>query len=133
MKPEIVESEKADKKYLEKDIFGFYISEHPVVKYREQGMIRISDIPKYVNKTIRFTGIVDKVKTIDTKKGEKMAFLTLSDDSGSIDGVIFPRNNHLLGLFETDNLISVIASVNIRNEETQVIINDIKDIKKDYE
>lgn len=133
MKPVVVESSKADKKYLEKDIFGFYISEHPAAKVREQGMIRIIDIKKYINKTVRFVGIVDRLKVIDTKKGEKMAFITLSDDSGTIEGVIFPKNNHLLELFNIDDLISVIASVNIRNEETQVIINDIKDIKKDYE
>ena len=128
MKPEVVESSKADKKYLEKDIFGFYISEHPTVKAREHGMIRINDIKKYINKTVRFVGIVDRLKTIETKKGEKMAFITLSDDSGTIEGVIFPKNNHLLELFNVDDLISIIANVNIRNEETQVIINNVSSI-----
>ena len=57
-----------------------------------------------------------------------MAFITLSDDSGTIEGVIFPKNNHLLELFNVDDLISIIANVNIRNEETQVIINNVSTI-----
>ena len=34
---------------------------------------------------------ISAVKTIRTKKGEVMAFLTVSDEEGDIDAVVFPN------------------------------------------
>ena len=64
-----------------------------------------------------------------------MAFLSISDESSSIDCVIFPKKNYLLELFKEEDLVSVIASINIRNDEKQAIINDISVIvyKSDVE
>ncbi len=125
MKPEIVKSTRLDEEINEKELFGFYISEHPAIKAREEGMIRIYDTGKYVGKTVKFVGLVDKLKVINTKTGEKMAFISISDESSSIECVIFPKKNYLLELFKEEDLVSVIASINIRNDEKQAIINDI--------
>ena len=98
-------------------------------------MIRILDTEKYVGKTVKFVGLVDRLKVINTKTGDKMAFLSISDESSSIDCVIFPKKNYLLELFKEEDLVSVIASINIRNDEKQAIINDISVIvyKSDVE
>ena len=69
--------------------------------------------------------LVDKIKVINTKKGEKMAFLDISDDTGSISAVIFPRNNDLIGKLIDGDLIVINANIGERNEELQVIINSI--------
>ena len=135
MKPEIVKSTRFDEEINEKELYGFYISEHPAIKAREDGMIRILDTEKYVGKTVKFVGLVDRLKVINTKTGDKMAFLSISDESSSIDCVIFPKKNYLLELFKEEDLVSVIASINIRNDEKQAIINDISVIvyKSDVE
>jgi DNA polymerase-3 subunit alpha len=73
--------------------------------------------------------IIDTVKIVTTKKGDRMAFLSLSDYSGSIEAVVFSK------LFETvkDTLIenSIIAlqgKVTLRNGEKSLMIESLKKI-----
>ena len=125
MKPEIVKSTRLDDELDEKELFGFYISEHPASKNRESGMVRIHDAKKYLNKTVKMVGLVDSIKVIDTKNKEKMAFIKISDESGSIEGVIFPKKNYYIDLLNEDELISLIAKINLRNDVYQAIIEDM--------
>ena len=125
MKPEIVKSTRLDEDLDEKELYGIYISDHPAIKARENGMIRIYDSSKYLNKTVKMVGLVDSIKVIDTKNNEKMAFLKISDESGSIEGVIFPKKNYYIELLKENELISLIARINLRNDVYQAIIEDL--------
>ena len=96
LKPEIIIEEEYIKEELinkEKEIFGFYLSNHPVTYYREKtdNCINLADIKKYFNKYIKSVLMIDKIKEISTKKGEKMAFLSCSDEESSIEVIIFPN------------------------------------------
>ena len=128
MKPEIVKSSRLDDETSEKDLFGFYISDHPAISARESNMIRIQDAKKYLNKIVKFVGLVENLKVIDTKNKEKMAFLKIGDESGSIEGVIFPKKNHYIDMIKEEYLISVIARINFRNDEYQAIIEEVSNI-----
>ena len=130
MKPEIVKSTRLDDELDEKELFGFYISEHPASKARESGMVRIYDSKKYLNKNVKMVGLLDSIKVIDTKTHEKMAFLKISDESGSIEAVIFPKKNYYIDLIKEDDLVSIIARINLRNDVYQAIIDDITVINK---
>ncbi|MDQ6599915.1 DNA polymerase III subunit alpha [Bacillus salipaludis] len=82
-----------DKLSFEKEALGFYLSNHPVSTYeqelKQKGAQAIFELTMNRNRAI--SGIyVTASKKIRTKKGESMAFLTISDSSGEMEAVVFP-------------------------------------------
>ena len=46
---------------------------------------------EYFDKNIETVGLLEKIKTIKTKKGDTMAFLELTDETGVVSATIFPN------------------------------------------
>ena len=95
MMPILYSYPEFDNKFLmekELEIFGFYISNHPVTAYKKKyETIDLGNLSNYFDKKINIVVYVDRIKVLDTKKGEKMCFVTGSDEASSIDVVFFPR------------------------------------------
>lgn len=130
VKPEIVESNEKDPEISEIDLFGFYVSGHPTKSYDQGGTIRLKNLALYLNRSCEVVVMISKIKEIDTKKGEKMAFLDIEDDSMTIDGVIFPRNNDLIKKLNVGEVYHLKGQVNKRNDELQFVIEGILPLKK---
>lgn len=122
---------------MEKEILGVYISGHPLEPFRERfsksssniGMILSGDI-KNEQKAI-IGGIIESTKEINTKKGDKMAFITLSDFTGSIEAVVFPKTfEKNRDIIVEDTVVAVQAKVSNRDGEKSVIIEGIKKLEK---
>lgn len=94
-KEEFSIEEKLDK---EKEFLGFYLSAHPLDNYKKIMEIyrcqKIKEIKEEeINKNVKVCGILHSVKKIVTKKtGEIMGIFEIEDFSGSIKGIIFPRD-----------------------------------------
>jgi DNA polymerase-3 subunit alpha len=80
---------------FEKEALGFYITGHPLGRYQE--VIRrfancsTADISERADKEeVRLCGIVSGIRDLMTKKGERMAFVTLEDLNGFVEMVVFP-------------------------------------------
>ena len=80
---------------FEKEVLGFYLTSHPLIRY--QGDIReltttdTETLAGMANGTqVSIGGLVAEVKEISTKKGDQMAFLSLEDMKGKIEVIIFP-------------------------------------------
>lgn len=98
IKPKYVEVEPLpihERLQYEKEALGFYFSSHPVDEYQEllkqHGAIPIDDGSKWLNRSVYIGAYLLQARPIRTKKGEAMAFLTLSDASGEMEAVIFPK------------------------------------------
>ncbi len=94
-KPKYVEVEPLkveDKLALEKEALGFYLSDHPVSIYKQyQTTLQTTPIIEMeLGKKHKSIVYITELNVIRTKKGEPMAFIQLSDQSGDIQGVIFP-------------------------------------------
>ncbi len=80
----------------EKEMVGFYISGHPLDKYRTELQEFVDDdLAKLATskheRQIRVGGLIRTYKEHKSKKKERMAFVTLEDLSGSIEVIVFPR------------------------------------------
>jgi DNA polymerase-3 subunit alpha len=81
---------------FEKETIGFYISRHPLSRYQEE-IKRYTDLdtaglPKLQNgASVKICGLVSALKEIVTKKGDRMAFLTLEDMKGFVEVILFPE------------------------------------------
>ena len=131
MKPDIEYKEEYPNTYLlekEKEVFGFYLSEHPTTFYKKEYpyTISLNEIGKYLQKQIDTLILIEKVKEITTKKGDKMAFVTGSDETGSKEFTIFPKTYNQYSNIEKGNLLLVRGKVEKRLNELQIIVDKIK-------
>ncbi|HBA38013.1 MAG TPA: DNA polymerase III subunit alpha, partial [Firmicutes bacterium] len=124
-KPALVESQREDEDVSEIELFGFYISGHPASKYQDKKRIKLKDIGSWMNRRVEVVGLVEKLKVINTKKGEKMAFLNLNDETGTAEAVVFPKNNHLLNELVEGELSRLSCTVNKRDEKMQLVVEEI--------
>jgi DNA polymerase-3 subunit alpha len=81
---------------FEKETIGFYISRHPLSRYQEeikkQTNLDTSSLSKLQNGVeVKICGLVSGLKEIVTKKGDRMAFLTLEDMNGFVEVILFPE------------------------------------------
>ncbi len=76
----------------EREVLGFYLSEHPSARLKQERPGEFADIGSLDRPSGRLTvaGIILDIKRIRTKKGEAMAFLTLQDDTGEMPCTLFP-------------------------------------------
>ncbi len=94
---EYVKTEPWEKKValvFEKESLGFYISSHPLMEHkRELELYADSNTESLKNRKsgtqVTIGGVVGQLKETTTKRGSKMAFVTLEDLQGSVELVIF--------------------------------------------
>ncbi|MCI0680422.1 DNA polymerase III subunit alpha [bacterium] len=125
---------QTDKLSWEKELLGLYISGHPLDKYREKLEARKADIKDAKNKlkdgmALIIAGIIEESKEINTKKGERMAFLKIRDLEDSIEAVCFPSvYQEMRGLITLDKCIAIKGRYSERNGSPSVIIEAIKEL-----
>ena len=110
----------------ELELFGYYVSSHPVSKYNTP---KIKDIKNYFDKVIISYYLLESVKMIKTKKGDSMAFLRLSDETGIIDGTLFPNRINYANHIKAGDILKISCHVEKRLDKYQLVINKIE-IKK---
>ena len=138
MKPDIEFQKEYSNTYLlekEKEVFGFYLSSHPTTFYKKDNpyCIPINEIDKYFNKQVDCLLLVDKIKVINTKKGDKMAFVTGSDETGSSEFTLFPKVFEDFQDLTRGKLIKIRGKVEKRLNQIQVIVERIKYVEEKHE
>jgi DNA polymerase-3 subunit alpha len=126
-KPDMEISEEYSKDELTKkeyETFGFYFTSHPIQKYR-QNEIYTTNISKYFDKVITIYLLIDKKREIITKKKDKMAFLSASDEFSNIELIIFPKVYEKFYSIDRKDIVKVIGRVQKNNNEYQLVVNDL--------
>lgn len=91
---QLEEWEQRERLALEKEHLGFYITGHPLMGY-ERTIEKYATVDSITlqeaadGAVIRMGGVVQHVKSIITKKGEPMAFLTMEDLHGGVEITVF--------------------------------------------
>jgi DNA polymerase-3 subunit alpha len=80
----------------EKEALGFYITGHPLARHsaaiKRFATCDAAGLAERADKEeVSLCGIVAGIKELTTKKGDRMAFVTLEDLSGFVETVIFPE------------------------------------------
>ena len=57
-----------------------------------------------------------------------MGFITASDETGSCDFIVFPKNNKLLIDLRKDDLVKVRGQVTRRLDKYQIVVSNIEKI-----
>lgn len=125
---------------MEKEVTGLYLSGHPMDAYRElarnHGAIPIASVLEDFaqpdgptrfqdGERINLAGVVSAAKTKTTKNNSLMAYVTLEDDTGSMELLAFSRVLEESGNYLQVNLpILVYGRISVRDEKAPQLMCD---------
>ena len=107
------------------DIFGFYISNHPVSKYKRENTITTLNLKENDNKYINIVLEIQNIKEIITKTDDVMAFIRACDEFKQIDITVFPKLYEENKNLNKHDIILVQAKVEKRLDNYQLLANKI--------
>lgn len=114
----------------EKASLGFYLSSHPttIYKSRTSNVVNLVDIRNYFGKRIELLVMIDKVRVVNTKNNDRMAFYLASDDTAQTDLTLFPKAYEKYKDIDKGEIVLVKGEVQRRFDKYQIIVNEIKRI-----
>ena len=120
---------------LEKEMTGFYITGHPLDKYRQrmENYMKISELfgeERKDNDRITVAGLIASAKRMITKRGETMCFLEVEDFSGRVEVVVFPKVMEKAASFLVPDVPVVLSGrLDKGGEATKVLAEIIRDME----
>lgn len=126
-----MEVSDVDRLAWEKDLLGLYVSGHPLDRFKDKFKDNQNNIKKAKTEKdgamVVVAGLIEEVKEILTKKGDKMAFVRLTDYTDSIEMVVFSKilaENRELCLPE--KCVAVKGRMSYRNGEPSIVVDQMK-------
>ena len=137
--PKLPELKPADKMAMEKETTGIYISGHPMDDYRQflrnthvvpMGALMGEESRYQDDQIVSVAGIVQSVKMKTTRNNSMMAYVTVEDDTASMEMLAFSNVLNQYGGYLRENAAVVITGrLSIRDEkEPQIVINRARPI-----
>jgi DNA polymerase-3 subunit alpha len=123
----------------EKELLGFYLSGHPLDRYKAE-IAEFSDFTtKNMKKAIegqevKIVALLKSVKLTVTKKtGERMAIMRLEDTDGELEVVVFPSSYQTVASYLKEGSVVIVKGrVSLRDEAPKMIVSDVKGIDEVY-
>ena len=143
--PEVDEYTRSELLAMEKETAGLYLSGHPMDEYRaavrRAGIVPIGAVladaaSENEKKTypdgavVTLAGVVQSSRTRTTKSNTLMSYISLEDDSGTMELIAFRRALDTGSVYIKDNaLIVVRGRISMRDEkEPQLMVDSIRPI-----
>ncbi len=79
-------------------VLGFLCDRHPMLmiseRLKKQHLVKAWNIANHTGRQVRFAGWLITGKTVLSKKGDPMKFVTFEDETGIVETTFFPRAYH---------------------------------------
>ena len=132
--PSLPEKSRAELMLMEKETTGIYLSGHPMDDYRgflknthvvPIGKLMSEDCPYQDDQVVSVAGVVQSVKMKTTRNNSMMAYVTLEDDTASIEMLVFSNAISQYGGYLKENEPVVITGrFSVRDDkEPQIVVN----------
>lgn len=124
----------AEKLKWEKELLGLYISGHPLDKFKEKLEGKAMTVEKIITQMkdgmlAVVSGIVDEIKPLLTKTGDRMLFIKMTDFTGTLEVVVFPRTyNSIKDLLVLEKCLAIKGKVSHRNGGVSLIAEVAKEL-----
>lgn len=131
----VADFEAQEKLRQEKELLGFYISDHPLKSVQRSARvlapINLAELHEQPdNVTLSAIVILASVKPVVTKKGDRMAIVQLEDLTGQSEAVVFPKSFERIGQhIVADKRLMIWGKVDRRDDRVQFIIDDAESIE----
>ncbi len=137
--PKLPELSPADRMAMEKETTGIYITGHPMDDYRQYlkgtqvmpiGALMEEESRIQDDQVVSLAGIIQSVKSKTTRNNSMMAYITMEDDTASIEMLAFSNVlNQYGGYLKEGSPVVVTGRVSLRDDkEPQLVINRARPI-----
>ncbi len=143
--PDMPEMPKNRLMQMEKETIGLYLSGHPMDEYRKQlkgtGAVAIGRILQSFDngdgvykdeQIVRIAGIAEAVKMKTTRNNTMMAYITLEDDTGAMELLVFSSVIAKRGeLLKENTPLVAEGRLSVRDEKApQMVVNQVYTIRE---
>jgi DNA polymerase-3 subunit alpha len=113
----------------EKEALGLYITGHPLQRYAEAiavaGGRRLGDLTQS-DADCALAGIVTGLRSLKTRKGDRMAVFMLEDESAKVETVVFPEAFTRFGGLVVDDAMLLVRGKYERTEDaSRLVVSEI--------
>jgi DNA polymerase-3 subunit alpha len=109
----------------EKEALGLYITGHPLQRYTDAiaaaGGRRLADLTQS-EADCAIAGIVSGIRSLKTRKGDRMAVFMLEDEASKVETVVFPEAFGRYGHLVTDDAMLLVRGKYERDEDTSRLV-----------
>jgi len=93
--PELPPDDELMRLRREFKVLGFLCGQHPMALFatavNRARTVRAAELPRHLNRSVRFAGWLITGKVVHTKGGAPMEFLTFEDETGIVETTFFPK------------------------------------------
>ena len=134
--PDIEEADNRQKLAWERELLGFYLSEHPLYSYlrllgsRRTHTIRDLEMEHTVGQQAKVGIVISDIRKIFTKaNNHEMAFVKAEDETGSLEIIVFPKiYAQSKDLWVKDQILIVQGKVDVKDEALKIIADSAKKV-----
>ncbi|MGD1911654.1 MAG: OB-fold nucleic acid binding domain-containing protein [Rivularia sp. (in: cyanobacteria)] len=124
-----------EKLRLEKELLGFYVSDHPL-----KSISKSTEVLSPINMTqLKFQReeamvcvvvMLNNVKKVVTKKGDPMAILQIEDLTTTGEAVVFPKTYELINpILQVDAKLIIWGKVDKKDDQSQLIVDNASPVE----
>jgi DNA polymerase III subunit alpha len=124
-----------EKLHKEKELLGFYVSDHPLKSIRQTAgilaPINLSQVSEQkedaaICVAIMLNNVIKRV----TQKGDAMAILQIEDLTSQTEAVVFPKTyERISAVLQVDARLIVWAKIKRRDEQNQIIVDHVEAVE----
>ena len=138
--PKMPELSLMERMLMEKETTGLYLSGHPMDDYRQSlkgtrvipmGQLLEENSGFADEQVVTVAGVIQSVKTKTTRNQSLMAYVTVEDDTGSMEMLAFSNALNQHGnLIKENSPVVITGKLSLRDEkEPQILINRVQRIE----
>ena len=134
--PEVPAWTMRERSQREKEVLGFYFSEHPLEPLREElarlSTTTVADVALLEEGAeVRLGALVGEVKRLTTRSGKPMAIVTIEDLSGRVECTVFPETyEQAKTLLVPDRIVVVSGRVEVREERHRLLLSEVREYEE---
>lgn len=138
--PVVTELPRKELLAYEKELLGFYLTEHPLSSVLSLISAQVSHKIGWIEgdeivsskKKIVIGGVITSVRKTFTKKtNAEMAFAKIEDETGSIELVVFPKIYEISKQYwEADQIVLLTGKADIREDQLSFVVEEVTPFSK---
>ncbi len=123
-----------EKLRMEKELLGFYVSDHPLKSIRKSmrilSPINMSQLKNQREEAkVCVVVILNNVKKVITKKGDPMAILQIEDLTTTGEAVVFPKTYERINeVLRVDDKLIIWGKVDQKDDQAQLLVDDVEPV-----
>jgi DNA polymerase-3 subunit alpha len=125
---------KQQKLSWEKQLLGVYLSEHPLKEVEKflppnlSSCRQLGQLPK--DRPVRVAGIITKIQKVITRKGDPMLFVTIEDNTGNVEVLVFSNVlEKSRDLWQEDKIVVLSGKISDKDGVPKIICDKVSAVK----